>query len=207
MVCVIWVLCVLLWEYGCWLIEVGVFDILDDVFYFLVDEIDVLLVDVLGLVVWCCVEQCRFVGIVLFMVFSGSWELLFLLVVVLVVGDILCGVGVCGGWVCGWVWIVCLEIIDDLQFGEILVVEVIDVGYIVVFCYVVVVVIEFGGLMLYVVVVVCEFGFFCVVDVQGVIWFLLLGVLVEVDGVIGEIYVVELVFEDGLVFLGSDFSC
>lgn len=48
------------------------------------------------------------------MVFSGSWELLFLLVVVLVVGDILCGVGVCGGWVCGWVWIVCLEIIDDL---------------------------------------------------------------------------------------------
>lgn len=56
MVCVIWVLCVLLWEYGCWLIEVGVFDILDDVFYFLVDEIDVLLVDVLGLVVWCCVE-------------------------------------------------------------------------------------------------------------------------------------------------------
>lgn len=46
-----------------------------------------------------------------------------------------------------------------------MVVEVIDVGYIVVFCYVVVVVIEFGGLMLYVVVVVCEFGFFCVVDV------------------------------------------
>ncbi|MGV7742084.1 sugar epimerase family protein [Mycobacterium kansasii] len=192
MVRAIWVLRDLLREYGRRLVEAGVVETADDVFYLLVDELDALPGDVAELVARRRAEQRRLTAVVPPTVFSGTWEPSTGSSAALGTGDTLRGVGVCGGRVRGRVRIVRPETIDDLQPGEILVAEVTDVGYTAAFCYAAAVVTELGGPMSHAAVVAREFGFPCVVDVQGATQYLQQGALIEVDGSTGEIHVLEL---------------
>jgi phosphohistidine swiveling domain-containing protein len=196
MVRAIWVLRGLLREYGRRLVDAGIFDTADDVFYLLVDELDALPADVAGLVARRRAEQRRLAAVVPPTVFSGSWQPSTTSSTALTTGDTLRGVGVCGGRVRGRVRIVRPETIDDLQPGEILVAEVTDVGYTAAFCYAAAVVTELGGPMSHAAVVAREFGFPCVVDAQGATRSLPSGALVEVDGATGEIHVLALAPED-----------
>ena len=207
MVRAIWVLRGLLREYGRRLTDAGIFDTADDVFYLLVDELDVpsgLPPDVAKLVSGRRAEQRRLAGVVPPTVFSGSWQPSIPSSATLASGDTLRGVGVCGGRVRGRVRIVRPETIDDLQPGEILVAEVTDVGYTAAFCYAAAVVTELGGPMSHAAVVAREFGFPCVVDVQGATRSLPPGALVEVDGATGEIHVLGLASDDGRAIPASD---
>jgi nucleoside-diphosphate-sugar epimerase/phosphohistidine swiveling domain-containing protein len=192
MVRAIWVLRNLLREQGRRLVESGVLEAADDVFYLLVDELDALPADVSGLVARRRAEQRRLAGLVPPAAFSGSWQVSTALVTVLAAGETLEGLGVCGGRVRGRVRIVRPETIDDLEPGEILVAEVTDVGYTVAFSYAAAVVTELGGPMSHAAVVAREFGIPCVVDAQGATRRLPPGALVEVDGSSGEIRVLEL---------------
>ena len=187
-----WILRSLLREYGRRLVDAGVFDTTDDVFYLLVDELDALPPDVSDLVARRRAEHRRLNTVVPPTVFSGSWQPSSTSSPALVSGDTLHGVGVCGGRVRGRVRIVRPETIDDLQPGEILVAEVTDVGYTAAFCYAAAVITELGGPMSHAAVVAREFGFPCVVDAQGATRSLPSGALVEVDGTTGEINVLEL---------------
>ncbi|MEE3062563.1 MAG: sugar epimerase family protein [Actinomycetota bacterium] len=184
-----WVLRSLLREYGRRMVDAGVFDAADDVFYLLVDELDALPPDVKKLVARRRAEQRRLVTVAPPTVFSGSWEPSTTSAPALSSGDTLRGVGVCGGRVRGRVRIVRPETIDDLRPGEILVAEVTDVGYTAAFCYAAAVVTELGGPMSHAAVVAREFGFPCVVDVHGATTSLPPGALIEVDGTTGEIQV------------------
>jgi nucleoside-diphosphate-sugar epimerase/phosphohistidine swiveling domain-containing protein len=187
-----WVLRGLLREYGRRLVDAGVFDTADDVFYLLIDELDALPRDVRRVVARRRAEHRRLATVVPPTVFSGSWEPSSTSSPALTSGDTLHGVGVCGGRVRGRVRIVRPETIDELQPGEILVAEVTDVGYTAAFCYAAAVVTELGGPMSHAAVVAREFGFPCVVDAQGATKSLPSGALVEVDGSTGEIRVLEL---------------
>ncbi len=186
-----WVLRNLMREYGRRLVETGILQNADDVFYLLVDELDALPADVAGLVARRRAERRRLAAVVPPPVFSGSWQPTTTMPAALTGGDTLRGVGVCGGRVRGRVRIVRPETIDDLQPGEILVAEVTDVGYTAAFCYAAAVVTELGGPMSHAAVVAREFGFPCVVDVQGATKSLPPGALIEVDGTTGEIRVLE----------------
>jgi nucleoside-diphosphate-sugar epimerase/phosphohistidine swiveling domain-containing protein len=192
MVRAIWVLRNLLREQGRRLVNSGVVEAADDVFYLLVDELDALPADVSGLVARRRAEQRRLAGFVPPAVFSGSWQAATALTTVLAAGESLAGLGVCGSRVLGRVRIVKAETIDDLEPGEILVAEVTDVGYTVAFSYAAAVVTELGGPMSHAAVVAREFGIPCVVDAQGATRRLPPGALVEVDGSSGEIRVLEL---------------
>jgi nucleoside-diphosphate-sugar epimerase/phosphohistidine swiveling domain-containing protein len=196
MVRVNWVLRSLLREYGRRLVDAGVFDTADDVFYLLVDELDALPPNVSDVVARRRAEHRRLATVVPPTVFSGSWQPSSATSPALASGETLHGVGVCGGRVRGRVRIVRPETIDDLQPGEILVAEVTDVGYTAAFCYAAAVVTELGGPMSHAAVVAREFGFPCVVDAQGATTSLPSGALVEVDGSTGEIRVLELAPED-----------
>ncbi len=189
MVRAIWALRGLLREYGRRQTAAGVFGSADDAFYLLVDELDALPPNVSELVARRRAEQRRLVGIVPPTVFNGTWEPTTTSTPALAGGDMLRGVGVCGGRVRGRVRIVRPETIDDLQAGEVLVAEVTDVGYTAAFCYAAAVVTELGGPMSHAAVVAREFGFPCVVDVQDATRALRTGALVEVDGATGEIRV------------------
>lgn len=199
-----WVLRNLMREFGRRLVETGVFDTADDVFYLLVDELDALPVDVAGLVARRRAEQQRLATVVPPTVFSGSWQPTTASSLALTTGESLRGVGVCGGRVRGRVRIVRPETIDDLQPGEILVAEVTDVGYTAAFSYAAAVVTELGGPMSHAAVVAREFGFPCVVDVQGATKVLPSGALIEVDGSTGEIHVLELAADGPAVGARSD---
>ena len=192
MVRAIWLLRNLLRELGRRLVNSGVFEAADDVFYLLVDELDARPADVAGLVARRRAEQRRLVGIVPPPVFSGDWRASGLATGVLAPGQALTGVGVCGGRIRGRVRIVKPETIDDLEAGEILVAEVTDVGYTAAFSYAGAVVTELGGPMSHAAVVAREFGIPCVVDVQDATRRLPPGALVEVDGTSGTIEVLEL---------------
>jgi nucleoside-diphosphate-sugar epimerase/phosphohistidine swiveling domain-containing protein len=191
MVRAIWVLRSLLREYGCRLVDAGIFDTVDDVFYLLVDELDAPPPDVSDLVARRRAEQRRLNTVVPPTVFSGGWQPSSTSSPALTSGDTIHGVGVCGGRVRGRVRIIRPETIDDLQPGEILVAEVTDVGYTAAFCYAAAVVTELGGPMSHAAVVAREFGFPCVVDAQGATKSLPSGALVEVDGRTGEIRVLD----------------
>jgi nucleoside-diphosphate-sugar epimerase/phosphohistidine swiveling domain-containing protein len=186
-----WVLRNLMREYGRRLVEAGILQAADDVFYLLVDELDALPPDVGELVARRRAERRRLAAVVPPTVFSGSWQPTTAEPETLAGGDTLRGVGVCGGKVRGRVRIVRPETIDDLQPGEILVAEVTDVGYTAAFCYAAAVVTELGGPMSHAAVVAREFGFPCVVDVAGATKTLPPGALIEVDGTTGEIHVLE----------------
>ncbi len=192
MVRAIWVLRNLLRELGRRLVNSGVFEAADDVFYLLVDELDALPADAAGLVARRRAEQRRLAGFVPPAVFSGDWRAAGVVAAVLAPGQALTGVGVCGGRVRGRVRIVRPETIDDLEAGEILVAEVTDVGYTAAFSYAGAVVTELGGPMSHAAVVAREFGIPCVVDVQDATRRLPPGALVEVDGTSGTIRVLQL---------------
>lgn len=192
MVRAIWLLRSLLRELGRRLVNSGVLEVADDVFYLLVDELDALPADVAGLVARRRAEQRRLADIVPPAVFSGDWRPSGLAAGVLAPGQALAGVGVCGGRIRGRVRIVRPETIDDLEAGEILVAEVTDVGYTAAFSYAGAVVTELGGPMSHAAVVAREFGIPCVVDVHDATWRLPPGALVEVDGTSGTIELLEL---------------
>ena len=191
-----WVLRGLLREYGRRMVDAGVFGSADDAFYLLVDELDALPADVAKLLARRRAEHRRLATVVPPTVFSGTWQPSTMSSPALASGDILRGVGVCGGRVRGRVRIVRPETIVDLQPGEILVAEVTDVGYTAAFCYAAAVVTELGGPMSHAAVVAREFGFPCVVDAQGATRLLPSGALVEVDGATGDINVLELAPKD-----------
>jgi phosphohistidine swiveling domain-containing protein/uncharacterized protein YbjT (DUF2867 family) len=192
MVRAIWLLRNLLREIGRRLVNSGVLEDADDVFYLLVDELDALPADPAALVARRRAEQLRLADVVPPAVFSGGWRAVNAEATVLAPGQILKGVGVCGGRVRGRVRIVRPETIDDLESGEILVAEVTDVGYTAAFSYAGAVVTELGGPMSHAAVVAREFGIPCVVDVHDATRRLSPGALIEVDGTSGEIQVVQL---------------
>jgi phosphohistidine swiveling domain-containing protein len=191
MVRAIWLLRGLLREIGRRLVDSGVIETVDDVFYLLVDELDALPADVAGLVARRRAEQRRLAGVAPPAVFSGDWRAAGVEATVLVPGQALRGVGVSGGRVHGRVRIVRPETIDDLEAGEILVAEVTDVGYTAAFAYAGAVVTELGGPMSHAAVVAREFGIPCVVDVRDATRRLAPGALIEVDGTSGTIQVLE----------------
>jgi nucleoside-diphosphate-sugar epimerase/phosphohistidine swiveling domain-containing protein len=192
MVRAIWLLRNLLRELGRRLVNAGVVDAADDVFYLLVDELDALPGDVAGLVARRRAEQIRLTGLVPPAVFSGDWQVASVAASALAPGETLTGVGVCAGRVRGRVRIVGPETIDDLEAGEILVAEVTDVGYTAAFSYAGAVVTELGGPMSHAAIVAREFGIPCVVDAQHATRRLPPGALVEVDGANGTIELLEL---------------
>jgi phosphoenolpyruvate synthase/pyruvate phosphate dikinase len=106
-------------------------------------------------------------------------------------GDVLQGVGVCGGQVRGTVRIINEHNIDDLLPGEILVAEVTDVGYTPVFEYAGAVVTNLGGTMSHAAIVAREFGVTCVVDARDATRRLANGDLVEVNGATGEVRILK----------------
>ncbi len=191
MVRAIWLLRRLLRELGRRLVNSGLLDTADDVFYLLVDELDALPDDAKGLVARRRAEQRRLAVFAPPAVFSGSWQAGRPQTTALGPGESLTGVGVCGGRVRGRVRIVRPDSIDDLEPGEILVAEVTDVGYTAAFSYAAAVVTELGGPMSHAAVVAREFGIPCVVDVADATRRLPPGALVEVDGGSGEIHVLE----------------
>ncbi|HEY9305986.1 MAG TPA: PEP-utilizing enzyme, partial [Mycobacterium sp.] len=191
MVRAIWLLRRLLRELGRRLVNSGLLDTADDVFYLLVDELDALPDDAKGLVARRRAEQRRLAVFAPPAVFSGSWQAGRPQTTALGPGESLTGVGVCGGRVRGHVRIVRPDSIDDLEPGEILVAEVTDVGYTAAFSYAAAVVTELGGPMSHAAVVAREFGIPCVVDVADATRRLPPGALVEVDGGSGEIHVLE----------------
>jgi nucleoside-diphosphate-sugar epimerase/phosphohistidine swiveling domain-containing protein len=192
MVRAIWLLRNLLRELGRRLVNSGVLGAADDVFYLLVEELDALPADALGLVARRRAEQRRLARLVLPAVFSGSWQANTAQATALTPGETLTGVGVSGGRVRGRVRIVRPESIDDLEPGEVLVAEVTDVGYTAAFCYASAVVTALGGPMSHAAIVAREFGIPAVVDAQDATRCLPPGALVEVDGSSGEIRVLEL---------------
>ena len=192
MVRAIWLLRNLLRELGRRLVNSGVLEAVDDVFYLLVDELDALPADTSGLVARRRAEQHRLAGFAPPAAFSGGWQAASSLATVLIPGETLSGVGVGGGRVRGRVRIVRPDSIDDLEPGEVLVAEVTDVGYTAAFSYAAAVVTELGGPMSHAAVVAREFGIPGVVDVQDATRRLPPGALIEVDGDSGEIQVLEL---------------
>jgi nucleoside-diphosphate-sugar epimerase/phosphohistidine swiveling domain-containing protein len=191
MVRAIWLLRSLLRELGRRLVDSGVIETVDDVFYLLVDELDALPADVAGLVARRRAEQSRLAGVVPPAVFSGDWRAATGEATVLAAGQSLTGLGVSAGRVRGRVRIVKPETIDDLEAGEILVAEVTDVGYTAAFAFAGAVVTELGGPMSHAAVVAREFGIPCVVDVHDATRRLPPGALIEVDGTSGTIQVLE----------------
>ncbi|HEY1441627.1 MAG TPA: PEP-utilizing enzyme [Mycobacterium sp.] len=188
----IWVLRLMLREYGRRLAAAGVFQTADDVFYLLVDELNSLPPNVSDVVTRRRAEQRALAAVYPPPAFSESWQPADTSVTVLAVGDIMYGRGICGGRVRGRVRIVRPETIDDLQPGEILVAEVTDVGYTPAFAYAAAVVTDLGGPMSHAAVVAREFGVPCVVNADGASRRLPGGSVVDVDGATGEIRVIAL---------------
>ncbi len=186
-----WLLRNLLRELGRRLVRSGVLGTEDDVFYLLVDELDALPADTAGLVARRRSEQHRLAGVTPPAVFSGDWRPASVATSVLSHGQTLSGAGVSGGRVRGRVRIVRPDTIDDLEAGEILVAEVTDVGYTAAFSYAGAVVTELGGPMSHAAVVAREFGIPCVVDVHDATRRLPPGALIEVDGTVGTIQLLE----------------
>jgi nucleoside-diphosphate-sugar epimerase/phosphohistidine swiveling domain-containing protein len=187
----IWVLRLMLREYGRRLTDARVFETADDVFYLLVDELNSLPPNVSDVVARRRGEQRSLATVYPPPAFSGSWRPADTSVTVLAVGETMYGRGICGGRVRGRVRIVRPETIDDLQPGEILVAEVTDVGYTPAFTYAAAIVTDLGGPMSHAAVVAREFGVPCVVNADGASRRLPGGSVVEVDGATGEIRVIE----------------
>ncbi|WP_319453140.1 MULTISPECIES: NAD-dependent epimerase/dehydratase family protein [unclassified Mycobacterium] len=185
-----WLLRLLLRETGRRLVDNGVLNTVDDVFYLLVDELEALPPDVSELVSRRRAEQRKFAGVRLPASFSGRWTPAEDSPA-LRPGDVLHGLGVSGGRVQGRVRIVDADSIDDLQPGEVLVAEVTDVGYTPAFEYAAAVVTNLGGQMSHAAIVAREFGVTCVVDARNATRCLADGALVEVDGATGEIRILE----------------
>ncbi len=186
-----WLLRSLLRELGRRLVQSGVLETADDVFYLLVDELDALPADAAAVVTRRRAEQGRLADVIPPAVFSGDWRPATVSASVLSPGQGLTGAGVSGGRVRGRVRIVRPDTIDDLEAGEILVAEVTDVGYTAAFSYAGAVVTELGGPMSHAAVVAREFGIPCVVDVHDATRRLAPGALIEVDGTSGTIQVLE----------------
>ena len=188
----IWVLRLMLREYGRRLADAGVFETADDVFYLLVDELNSLPPNVSDIVTRRRAEQHSLAPVYPPPAFSGSWRPADPSVTALAVGETIFGRAICGGRVRGRVRIVRPETIDDLQPGEILVAEVTDVGYTPAFAYAAAIVTDLGGPMSHAAVVAREFGVPCVVNADGASRRLPGGSVVEVHGATGEIRVIEL---------------
>ena len=188
----IWVLRLMLREYGRRLTGAGVFETADDVFYLLVDELNSLPPNVSDVVARRRAEQRALAAVSPPPAFSESWWPADTSVTALTVGETMYGRGICGGRVRGRVRIVRPETIDDLQPGEILVAEVTDVGYTPAFAYAAAVVTDLGGPMSHAAVVAREFGVPCVVNANGASRRLPSGSVVEVDGATGAIRVIDM---------------
>jgi nucleoside-diphosphate-sugar epimerase/phosphohistidine swiveling domain-containing protein len=188
----IWLLRLMLREYGRRLAGAGVFETADDVFYLLVDELDSLPPNVSEVVARRRAEQRSLTAVIPPPAFCGSWRPAETSVTALAVGETIYGRGICGGRVRGRVRIVRPETLDDLQPGEILVAEVTDVGYTPAFAYAAAIVTDLGGPMSHAAVVAREFGVPCVVNADDASRRLPPGSVVEVDGATGEVRVIEL---------------
>lgn len=203
MVRAIWVLRRMLREYGRRLVESGVVDTAEDVFYLSVDELDALPAHTSEVVARRRAERRKLAAVTPPAVFSGHWEATTASATILTAGETLHGLGVSGGRVRGRVRVVRPETIEELEPGEVLVAEVTDVGYTAAFSYAAGVVTELGGPMSHAAVVAREFGVPCVVDVHRATRRLPPAALVEVDGGTGEIRVLELAPEGRRIGSGS----
>jgi|GEM_PF-586982 len=180
----------LLREHGRRLVERGILDQVDDVFFFEIDELEALPHDGRDLVAQRRAEMARLADVRPPAAFSGSWTPV-ADGSVLRPGQVLKGLGVSGGRIKGRVRIVDQHTIDDLQPGEVLVAEVTDVGYTPAFAYAGAVVTNLGGPMSHAAIVAREFGVTCVVDARNATSRLPAGALVEVSGSTGEIRLLE----------------
>jgi phosphohistidine swiveling domain-containing protein len=177
-------------ELGRRLVERGLIDTVDDVFFFQVDELDSLPSDARSVVTRRRAEMQRLRDVQPPSVFTGTWTAA-PTVSPLQAGESLNGLGVSGSRIKGHVRIVDAETIDDLEPGEVLVAEVTDVGYTPSFAYAGAVVTNLGGPMSHAAIVAREFGVTCVVSATNATRRLATGDLVEVDGATGKIVLLE----------------
>ncbi|QLL09801.1 NAD-dependent epimerase/dehydratase family protein [Mycobacterium vicinigordonae] len=177
-------------EFGRRLVDRDILDRVEDVFFFLVDELEALPPDARTVVVRRRAEMSRLAEACPPGVFSGSWQPI-VDVSMLQPGQLLQGLGVSGGRIRGRVRIVSQHTIGELEPGEVLVAEVTDVGYTPAFAYAAAVVTNLGGPMSHAAIVAREFGISCVVDARNATRRLPPGAWVEVDGSTGEIRLLE----------------
>ena len=186
----IWVLRSLVRERGRRLVEAGVVDHADDVYYLVFDELFATLPDTRALVARRRSERARLEAVRMPAVFSGSWTPE-AIEEHLTPGETLDGVGASPGRAKGRVRIVSAQTVDDLESGEILVASVTDVGYTPMFANAAAVVTDIGGIMSHAAVVAREFQIPAVTDCGVATARLADGMLVEVDGIDGTVTVVE----------------
>ena len=183
----IWVVRTLLREHGRRLVDAGVLEQVDDVFYLQVDELDALPPDVAGLVARRREQRRTLAETVPPEAFSGHWEPVPAASAALAEGESLEGMGVGGGVGRGRVRVVQPGTIGTLQPGDVLVAKVTDVGYTPAFAYAAAVVTELGGPISHAAIVAREFGVPCVVNARGASTRLPDGALIEVDGATGRV--------------------
>lgn len=191
MVRTIWVVRTLLREAGRRLVDEGVLDTVDDVFYLQVDELEAPPPDMASVVTRRRAQQRTLTEMVPPEAFSGHWDPTPAPMAPLAAGEVLQGMGVGGGQVTGRVRLIAPETIGDLQPGEVLVAKVTDVGYTPAFAYAAAVVTELGGPISHAAIVAREFGVPCVVNARGASTRLTAGALIEVDGATGTVTVLS----------------
>lgn len=191
MVRAIWVVRTLLREQGRRLVDQGVLDTVDDIFYLQVDELEALPSDVAALVARRRDQQRALTEMVPPEAFSGHWDPQPAPQAPLAPGETIHGMGVGGGRVRGRVRVIAPETIGELQPGEVLVAKVTDVGYTPAFAYAAAVVTELGGPISHAAIVAREFGVPCVVNARGASSRLPAGALIDVDGTTGTVTVLD----------------
>lgn len=189
MVRAIWVVRTLLREAGRRLVDEGLLDTVDDVFYLQVDELEAPPPDMAAVVTRRRAQQRTLTEMVPPEAFSGHWDPTPAPMAPLAPGEVLHGMGVGGGRMTGRVRVIAPETIGELQPGEVLVAKVTDVGYTPAFAYAAAVVTELGGPISHAAIVAREFGVPCVVNARGASTRLTPGALIEVDGATGTVTV------------------
>jgi phosphohistidine swiveling domain-containing protein len=178
-------------EIGARLVRQGIIEDRDDVFYLIRDEVLHPPLDVRYLVLRRKVERARLQRERPPMDFVQRWEPRVEAVPELRPGESLSGIPASAGVAKGRVRVVTADSINELQPGEILVAESIDVGWTPFFTYAAAVVVNTGATMSHAAILAREFGIPCAVGSKTGSRALCTGHVVEVDGASGRVTRVE----------------
>jgi len=178
-------------EIGCRLVERGVIESPDDVFYLVREELKNPPADAMAVVERRRAERKRLEVKRPPLSFVGEWRPVDGTVTELQPGDTLQGVGVSAGSAKGRVRVLTVDSMDDLEPGEVLVTAFTDTGWTPFFGYAAAVVVDTGGEMSHAAVVAREFGIPCIVGSSTGSSALRTGHVVAVDGSTGVVTRVE----------------
>jgi rifampicin phosphotransferase len=168
------------------LVERGLLDAVDDVFYLTLDEAFAGPAGLPERVTRRRTERERFKTIRMPDIVVGSWQPEGIDAPPLEVGGAVTGIGVFPGTVEGRVKVLSTPD-DDIEPGDVLVASVTDVGHTAMFGYAAAVVTDIGGAASHAAIVAREFGIPCVVDTKHATVSLRTGQLVRVDGATGTV--------------------